>query len=77
MRSIGLRSRSPLSVVAGDGMLMPSAACICAPFYSIILKKKMYGSGYNAARDLNSRDIAEFPYYLIYLNDLEVIFQSW
>ena len=48
-----LCSRSPLSVVAGDGMLMHTAF---APL-SIVLKNYM-GGGYNAARGLISRDIA-------------------
>ena len=51
MHFIGLRSRAKLSVIAGGGMLMPTAF---APLSIVVV---IYGVGYNAPRGLISDQV--------------------
>ena len=79
---IGLRSRASLSISALSGRrgLYAHVCGICAPFYCISLKI-LYWWGYNATRDLISRDTAlhtHFKFTLFLISILSYPFiKTW
>ena len=62
---MGLRSRSPLSLIAGGRYA--HAYGNCTPLYCISLKKYIWGGGITLPRGLISRDIAVMPSFKVFI----------